>query len=331
MTTDSRPLPPTQSQRSLPQTLSIAGLPKGLPNEIILREFSSLYEAIIAYIRMFYTVGPVLSGGASQIMIEQASTGLLLPWPQILDLLGDAKTRLGVLTMVIARSILSRSCLLKPGISNRPGATFLPPEVVDCFQSFCVGKSAITLDGEEPKPVDVALLSRWNQISATLLRSAYVTYAFSPFDGRTVNIERAMEDLDPLLATYAISHDAGREKGARLSELRDVLRKGARFAFTLFSQPCFWDFDWYSERDDKAGEKHLEPSDTQRVEDSAASSANAHSTLSLANIVVWPRLLMIMDQDGCRLGDEGGGIACGKKRYLEQLCHGNQKTLPDGQ
>jgi hypothetical protein len=233
--------------------------------------------------------------------------------------------------MVIARSILSRSCLLKPGISNRPGATFLPPEVVDCFQSFCVGKSAITLDGEEPKPVDVALLSRWNQISATLLRSAYVTYAFSPFDGRTVNIERAMEDLDPLLATYAISHDAGREKGARLSELRDVLRKGARFAFTLFSQPCFWDFDWYSERDDKAGEKHLEPSDTQRVEDSAASSANAHSTLSLANIVVWPRLLMIMDQDGCRLGDEGGGIACGKKRYLEQLCHGNQKTLPDGQ
>ncbi|KAJ8113539.1 hypothetical protein OPT61_g4345 [Boeremia exigua] len=193
-------------------------LPKVLesvPDEGLVQQFSDLYSATLIYVKKFYTDGPIRTGGASQMMIEQANSGVLLPWPQILDLLRDRKTRLGILVMCIGRVILSRILLLKLATSNSLGATLLPPEVVDCFQSFCIGRSALTMDGKEPKPLNLALLSRWKQITATLLYSTYVEEAFSPFDARTINIERAMEDLGPLLNIYAIPGDAGFHQGSR--------------------------------------------------------------------------------------------------------------------
>jgi hypothetical protein len=302
-----------QKSLSTPQFL------ENLSNEAILAEFSALYDAIVVHVKIFYTTKTVSSVRATQVMIEQASTGVLLPWPQILDLLDDEKTRLGILAMCIGRTMLSRSLLLGLGISNNPGATFLPPEIVDCFQSFCMGKSAATLDGRETKPIDYALLSRWKQLSATLLHSTYVADAFSSFDGRTVNIERAMMDLGPLLATYAIPKDAGRKTGARLGDLREVLRKGARLAFTLFSQPCFWTFDWYSDREIETREGQRKPSNTDIVEDSAICSKNMHITFSLTDIVIWPCLRRVVNQDGRRLEGEGDGIVFGKKKYLAQV------------
>nr|GFD60311.1 hypothetical protein [Tanacetum cinerariifolium] len=78
-----------------------------------------------------------------------AGVGVLLPWLQTLDLLDNARTRMGILVMCIARTMLSWSLLLRLGANNGPGATFLPPEVIDCFQSFCPEKSATTLDERE--------------------------------------------------------------------------------------------------------------------------------------------------------------------------------------
>ncbi|CAO2653055.1 Nn.00g024660.m01.CDS01 [Neocucurbitaria sp. VM-36] len=299
--------------------LSIPGVIASLPDETLLREFSALYETTMAYVKKFYTTGPVESRGASQIMLEQTGASTLLPWPQTLELLGDATTRPGILTMCIARTMLSRSLLLLLGTNNSPGSTFLPPELLDCFQSFCAGKSAATLDGREPKPMNFALLARWKQISASLLDSVYVDDAFSPFDGRTVNIERAMEDLGPLLAIYAIPDDAGRGKGARLSELRNVLRKGAGFAFTLFGQPCLWRFDWYGNREIEAAEGQIEPRNVQVFEKSVGSSATRRFKLSLAEVVIWPRLLRITDENGCTTFGKGRGSVVGDKRYLENV------------
>ncbi|KAF2245602.1 hypothetical protein BU26DRAFT_71738 [Trematosphaeria pertusa] len=236
----------------------------------------------------------------------------------MLTLLGDAKTRLATLALCISWTILSRSLLLKLGISSSPGSTFLPPELVECFQSFSLGKGAVTLGMYEPNPTFFALLSRWKQISATLLHSTYVADAFLDFDSRTVNIERALKDLDPLLATYAISHDAGHGKGARLAELRDLLRKGAKFAFTLFSQPSFWSFDWTSDRaaEHGKGDGQLESHGTGSVE-STGTGTNIASTLVPAEIVIWPRLLRVMDGDGVKL--EGEGEVFGKKLYLSDF------------
>jgi hypothetical protein len=290
-----------------------------IPDQVVLQEYAALYEAIIAYTKKYYTSGSTENGGASQIIIEQASAGVLLPWPQVLDLLNNPKTRLGILAMCISRTLLSRSLLLKLGVCNNSGGTFLPPEIIDCFQSFCSGKSTTTLGGREPKPMDFALLTQWKQISATLLHSTYVEYAFSSFDGRTTNIERAIEDLSPLLANYAISDIAGRERGARLSELRSLLQEGAKFAFTLFSQPCIWRFDWYHDPEIEAAEGQFKPSRFRRAKSHMAYSKDQPYTMSLAEIVVWPRLVRLMDENGCRLADDGRGDVYGKEKYLADL------------
>ena len=73
------------------------------------------------------------------------------------------------------------------------------------------------------------------------MNSAYVCDAFSHFDSRTVNIERAINDLDPFLRVYTDDSKPAIEE--RLGGLRNILRDGAKFAFLLFSQPYFWQFD----------------------------------------------------------------------------------------
>ncbi|KAJ4367812.1 hypothetical protein N0V86_009648 [Didymella sp. IMI 355093] len=290
-----------------------------LSDQEILQEFSDLYEAILAHVKKFYTTGPIHTGGASQIMIEQANASVLLPWPQILDLLNDPKSRLGVLAMCIGRTILSRTLMLRVGTTNNPSATFLPPELVDCFQSFCVGKSVPTLEGKELKPLNLALLSRWKQITASLLHSTYMEEAFSPLDGRTINIERAIEDLDPLLGAYVSADDVKRRRVERVGDLRILLRKGARFAFILFSQPCLWTFDWYHNREIETSEGQLRPSKVGEFRSNETRSRNARFQLPMSDIVIWPTLLRVVDEKGCKVAGKGHGVVCGEKVFLEKV------------
>ena len=117
---------------------------------------------------------------------------------------------------------------------------------------------------------------------------AYVRDAFSHFDSCTADIERAINDLDALLYVYADDSKPATEE--RLGDLRDILRDilwdGAKFAFLLFSQPYFWQFDWQSETAD-----HLSESP-----------------------VVFPSLLRVMDEDGKRFAEP---VVLGKKGYLK--------------
>lgn len=69
------------------------------------------------------------------------------------------------------------------------------------------------------------------------MHSAYVRDALSHFDSRTVSIEHAINDLDPLLRVYADDSKPAIEE--RLGDLRNILRDDAKFAFLLFSQPYF--------------------------------------------------------------------------------------------
>ncbi|KAJ4289116.1 hypothetical protein N0V90_011458 [Kalmusia sp. IMI 367209] len=307
---------PTSTLKPPSRPPSISGFQDALPDSEILKAFSRLHQAIIGHVRKFYTPkGPEKC--LSQAVIEHASAGIALPWPQILGLLGDTDTRLATLTLCIAWTILSRSLLVKLGTSSSPGSTFLPPEIVECFQSFSLGKGAITLGKDNTNPVNFALLSRWKQISASLLHSTYVANAFSLFDSRTVNVERALKDLDPLLATYAMPHDGGHGKNARLEDLRDVLREGALFAFTLFGQPCFWKFDWQSDRAVAHGKTAAE-FDPERASTigSVGVAATTSVLLTRTEIVVWPNLLRVMDGEGVRLHKHDEGAVIGEKKYL---------------
>lgn len=306
------PVRPPSAPSRLP---SLSGVRDSLPFETIAGDFSDLRDAIFAHVNKYYIVEP-LDGGATQATIAHASTGITIPWSQIRTLLDDGRSRLAMIGLCISWTILSRSLLLNVGISNAPGSSLLPPEIVECFQSFSLGKGALSLDMDEAKSVNFALLSRWKQISATLSHSTYVADAFSHFDSRTVNIERALNDLEPLLRTYAIPHDGDHGKVSRLADLRGVLRQGATFAFTLFSQPSFWKFDWTSDRALQHGKTdQLEPGKAPSIETSAV---GVGSLLTPAEIVVWPSLVKVVDGDGYRTEAKPDEFVFGLKKYLDE-------------
>ena len=111
-------------------------------------DFEDLYVSIVEHVGSYYVSGPT-EVVPSQGDIEVAATGLSVPWPQIQRLLKDPENRHGVLTLCIAWVTLSRCLLLKLGMSNSPGSSFLPPEIVECFQSFAMvgGLKNINPDG----------------------------------------------------------------------------------------------------------------------------------------------------------------------------------------
>lgn len=307
------------SRPSLSRFASSLGPDEPLPSQEVLLQFTGLHNLVIDHIRKFYSVDGA-ERYVSQSVIEHASTGIILPWTQILGLLGHAETRLATLAMCIAWTILSRSLLLKLGTSHSPGSTFLPPEIVECFQSFSLGRGALTLGKDDPNPVNYALLSRWKQITASLCHTAYIEDAFSFFDARTVNIERALKDLDPLLSTYAKGQDSGHGRAARLDDLREVLRQGASFSFVLFGQPCFWKFDWRSDRAVANGktETQVDP-ETASCIASIGIAATKSIRLATREIVIWPNLVRAMDEDGIQLVGSDEGFVLGKKVYIDDF------------
>ncbi|KAF2639637.1 hypothetical protein P280DRAFT_44268 [Massarina eburnea CBS 473.64] len=340
------PASPDLTPGSLSHCPSILGVRKAVPFVSIVEEYSHLHDAIVSHVRRFYSATSS-RGAVSHAVVEHASTGMMIPWPQVRSLLGDSTSTLATLSLCITWTILSRSLLLKLGISNSPGSSFLPPEIVECFQSFSMGRAAVTLEMDEANSVNFGLLSRWKQISATLLHSTYTTYAFTHFDSRTVNIERALKDLDPLLSTYAVpqhhrhtiscchthTHAPG-SQDPRLSDLRDLLKLGAQFAWTLFSQPSFWKFDWTSDRAIENGKEESQLSlgrvpsfDTAMKMEAKRDSGDGGNVssgfvLEKAEIVIWPRLMRVMDGDGTRLeGDkeEEDGSVFGEKMYLDHF------------
>ncbi|KAF2122284.1 hypothetical protein BDV96DRAFT_141325 [Lophiotrema nucula] len=218
--------------------------------------------------------------------------------------------RHGALALCIGWTILSRSLLLKLGMSNSPGSTFLPPEIVECFQSFSIG--AKEMDGvtaEHDKPhTNFALLSHWKQISATLIHATYIKDAFSHFDSRTVNIERALNDLDVLLRCYAVSDEAARNY-ARLTDLREVLRRGARFAFTLFGQPSFWKFDWTVGPLTPGNPASDGSHESEQRGGVSLLGEGTGQSLAL-DMAVWPSLVRVMDGEGRKVE----GDVLGRKR-----------------
>lgn len=129
---------------------STIGLRDIITDSAIEVEFYNLYQAIIVHVQKFYSTDPV-ERSASHAIVVNATIGLSVPWPQTLSLLGDAKTRQGVLAMCIGSTVLSRSLLLKLGVSCSPGSTLLPPEIVECFQTFSTGLGPAMLGPDEPR------------------------------------------------------------------------------------------------------------------------------------------------------------------------------------
>lgn len=152
--------------------------------------------------------------------------------------------------------------------------------------------------------VNFALLSRWKQISATMMHTAYVSNAFTYFDSRTANIERALKDLEPLLQSYALPQPSP----DRVNNLRELLKSGAKFAFLLFSQPYFWQFDWRGPQ--------YSHTKSERQNGAVFDRGSVESQFDPTEVVIWPALLRVMDGDGRRISHGEEGHELGGKTFL---------------
>jgi hypothetical protein len=135
------PSPPLYSPDLSPSYLSsnLPGVNGPLSDASIHADFLDLYRSITRHVENFYSAD-VNIRPASQEEIELATAGLSLPWASLRVLLHDPRQRPGILVLCIAWATLSRCLLLKLGMSNSPGSSFLPPEIVECFQSFSLVK-----------------------------------------------------------------------------------------------------------------------------------------------------------------------------------------------
>lgn len=92
-----------------------------------------LKQSIETHVTQFYHYKEDVE--INQYAIEHATTGMSISWLNMVKLLSDQTTRAGAIELCIAWTLLSRCLLLRLGVSNNPGSTFLPPEIVECFQS----------------------------------------------------------------------------------------------------------------------------------------------------------------------------------------------------
>lgn len=87
-------------------------------------------------------------------------------------------------------------------------------------------------------------MARWRATTAELLQSTYVHHPFAESDSRNASIEAAIDDLENILLPFA---DSRMDNLQRKRNLEEILKRSAQFAFTLFSQPTTWKFDWKQE------------------------------------------------------------------------------------
>ncbi|KAI4174185.1 MAG: hypothetical protein LQ343_002521 [Gyalolechia ehrenbergii] len=144
------------------------------------------------------------------------------------SLLSNQATRLTAIRFCIAWVAISR---IDP--SCEPSRSFLPPEIAGCLVSIAGAR--------EDSSTRMAFLSRWRVITASLLQSKYGGGNFGSYDPRNRNLSEVLQALDTVLSPFAA--EKGDER-ARTQNLEEILRRGARFGFLLFSQPSTWELDW---------------------------------------------------------------------------------------
>jgi hypothetical protein len=101
-----------------------------------------------------------------------------------------------------------------------------------------------------------SLTARWRVMTAELMQSSYVRNPFSPSDSRHASIQATLATLDSILQPYA---DSRMNNGERKRNLEEVLKRAALFAYTLFSQPSAWEFEWQEEQGVTSGELCIFP------------------------------------------------------------------------
>lgn len=99
-------------------------------------------------------------------------------------------------------------------------------------------------------------IARWRVSTAELMQTPYVRDPFTPSDSRNSSIAAALDTLENILQPYA---DSRMDNSQRKHNLEQILKRSALFAFTLFSQPSTWRFDWKKDHGVASGELCIFP------------------------------------------------------------------------
>ncbi|KAL8953631.1 MAG: hypothetical protein Q9222_000517 [Ikaeria aurantiellina] len=224
---------PVDKSVSSPDPSSPAGmiernLPQPVEDQALGGEMSRLRTAIKNHVQSYYHTNST-GGTVDQVALASVAAGNM---PLIASTLGS------LLSNPATRIVAIRFCITWTTISRidqncEPSLSFLPPEVASCLTSINGSK--------EDTNTGMAFASRWRAVTATLLRDQYSSNSLTSSDPRHANISTALKALDSVVRPFA---NQQRDDRDRVQKLEEILKRGARFGFLLFSQPSLWDFDW---------------------------------------------------------------------------------------
>ncbi|KAH7079499.1 hypothetical protein FB567DRAFT_449551 [Paraphoma chrysanthemicola] len=218
-------------------------LPLPLEDKAITGEVSKISNSIKNHIQSYYHTGRVSSGVLDLDDIHAIGDDMPISAGTLSTLLGNTGTREIALRFCIAWVICTRI-----QTSATPSMSFLPAELAALSRN--IGTTRPSSSGK--------LLSvlQWRVMTAQLMQSSYVRDPFTASDSRNGNIQAALAALENLLQPYA---DSRMDNQERRHNLEEILKRSALFAFTLFSQPSEFKFDWKNAQNVKSGELCIFP------------------------------------------------------------------------
>ncbi|KAL8919380.1 MAG: hypothetical protein Q9172_005011 [Xanthocarpia lactea] len=204
-------------------------LPQPAEDQALGGEMSRLKTAIKNHVQSFYHTNSV-PGSIDQVALGLIAMGNM---PLIASTLGSLLSN-PVTRMTAIRFCITWTAVSRIDLNCEPSLSFLPPEIASCLLSI-----SSTRDDPSTKP---GFMSKWRTFTAVLLQDRYGSTTLTASDPRNQNISEALQALNAVLHPFA--NDQQRDDRERLQKLEEILKRSARFGFTLFSQPSLWEFEW---------------------------------------------------------------------------------------
>ncbi|PMD33495.1 hypothetical protein L207DRAFT_639594 [Hyaloscypha variabilis F] len=196
-------------------------------DDAMISELSMIRDHIKNHVQNYYHTAPVDPKTVDEAGLDGLARVLGISTSAVVGLLLNPATRIPTLRVFLAHLILSRCS----GGSDTT-QSFLPREVANFAASDFTGQS-FAVDS-------VALFSKWKTISGTLLQQRY-SQPPNENDPRQASIDQALEDSKPILSPF-VRIDV--DTNTRGRNLEGIMRLAAQYAFTMFRQPCSYDFDY---------------------------------------------------------------------------------------
>ncbi|KAM0721114.1 hypothetical protein Q7P37_003400 [Cladosporium fusiforme] len=227
-----------------------------IPDRELLAMFNRLKRLLTNHAEKFLATGTLAATPKPDPSSNQRLTDLMGPeclvGPHSLSaMLVGRQTKISGAKHLLAKSILGNI-----ESSGLPETTILPPELSECMASMAgmkneaQGKIALSIQPQPDVSADSmplarsTLLGKWRQITRVLMEPTYGNSAdISPTDPRQINIRELADTINQILQPFVKESELD-----HMQSLTAVICEGAKFGYTVFTQPSEWRFEWTSTR-----------------------------------------------------------------------------------